>query len=68
VINYPAGISNADFCPTEDVTPDLTDAQQQEISLFAEIDRYFLGCNEYHSIIHLPDPLWQVAAELEMTR
>jgi len=66
--NYPAGISNADFCPTEDVTPVLTPEQQEETSLFDEVDRYFLGCNEYHSIIHLPDPLWQVAAELEQTR
>ena len=70
MINYPAGISNADFCPTEDVTPDLTDAQQEEISLFAEIDRYFssLPCNEYINVRHLPAPLWQVAAEWEMTR
>jgi len=59
---------NAHLFPTEDVTPDLSDAQQEEASIFAETDRYFLGCNEYHSIIHLPDPLWQVAAELEQTR
>jgi len=59
---------NAHLFPTEDVTPVLTPEQQEEASLFDEVDRYFLGCNEYHSIIHLPDPLWQVAAEWEMTR
>jgi len=66
--NYPAGVSNADFCPTEDVTPDLSDAQQEEISLFDEVDRYFLNCDECPNTLHLPAPLWQVAAEWEQTR